>query len=487
MTYENLLTTLIGKEVISSSDVLRQVNPDLHFILESNGISINKSGSWESDNTRFIQFGILNSDYGSPFPSKFIPVAARAFNQEKVLDVVRKFRGIDIDSARRICALLGDVVLVIGYPSLFYTGEIPEERITKAVEFTARMTKLGGQKSGEAIAASTIPYMKTYGAFREIDPNFQRKVYLMSEAIEEDPVLSFNTNDLGISQALRLKKFLKKDINSQADKNNEHLPFSPDDPDLFVGFPTIGGEFHIPDLTDTYPSFWERLTILNMSQYQKGSPVPFSEQIDRLTEVRMNPTIYPFATATWQLMKRLLPELNNTYFTITINRDYADFNRRFDDFTVEALRTIGSLVYAAFFKDTPEHKNTLTENFIYGRNPEEIKFGNFYLGQTVKLKNKKYELTGNARTQDGQLNLYIGFGDLFPYLAYYLSMALVEPKILGFVSSIARLTPQEAIKVRIEDIQRVFQTINDLVANSGIPREATERGQKFIDELTSLD
>lgn len=271
-------------------------------------------------------------------------------------------------------------------------------------DFIAQMTRLGHGKSSEAIATAMNLYTLSGGS-TEVTSHFEKYVSYMTESIEEDPIIPWNTEDLGIFQSFRLWRFHKK-IQAEStakeeveEARKEKKPDLGEVPDIsdyqkaFEKFPTIGAEFHIPQTAETFDNFWQRVAILNMSQYHKESHIPFSKNDQGLIEIRMNPSIYPIATATWNLMRLILPELNKQYFTITINwKDY-NFSKEEHLPIILGLQTLGSIRYASFFNMAPSDYDI-----------EGPPFGTWYIGQTEKIKNGKFSLVGSSNSGQGQLN-----------------------------------------------------------------------------------
>lgn len=398
-------------------------------------------------------------------------MVAKALNQSPVLNVIGQYREIDEGEAGRISFLLGGIVR-----SLANKG-IDAEGIARAVAFTANMIKLSKGGSGEAIAAAIAMYIFSDGPITK-DLIFKGHIYHMGEAITEDPISPWETADLGISQAARLLGFVRKMQNGQGQEKAIIAAMRTYQEALTADLPTIGAEFHIPYADDMNGTFWQRAAILNMSQYQSGSHIPFSRMEEGLIEIRMNPSIYPVSTATWNLMRLLLPELNSSYFTITINRRDRDFSKG-EENMIMFLHALGNLSYAAFFRGVPSVTT-----------PQQVNFGDRYLGQTVRVTNGDFILTGNwgsKRGQEGQLNICSGFGDLFPQMAFYLSMGLVEPVLLkshGLGDKIRKAESlSNALKFKEEDIRNIFETLNRLIVGNRRMSSTVKHGQRIIEEL----
>lgn len=342
--------------------------------------------------------------------------------QPSVTAAIRKYREIDQDQAARIAFLFGGV-------TRYMTSKTPTTenvgKAAEAAEYLARMAMLGGRRSGDAVTSALAMYLISGGEVDE-DRTFTGNVYHMASSIEEDPITPHDTRDLGLSQIARLRAFIGK----YRGERYQPLPDITEYQTAFSEFPTVGAEFHFPlESPSKYPNFWKRLALLNMSQYQRGSYIQLSRNDRGVIEVRMNPSIYPVTIANWNHIRLLLPEINQAFFTATINKSKkADFNWKstHDQTTLSSLRTLGMLSYASLFRDAPSLSTS-----------GEINFGNVYLGQTVKIHGGEYHFTGNwgagQEGQYGQLGIYTGFGDNLPYLAYYLSMALADPNILRFI------------------------------------------------------
>ncbi|MBI2327622.1 hypothetical protein HYU92_04880 [Candidatus Curtissbacteria bacterium] len=93
-------------------------------------------------------------------------------------------------------------------------SKLPEiTRITRKIKehrFAARIGDLAhGARSQEAITNAIGVYLLSGGSFEE-DSYFETYIPPLAEAIEKDEVDLQQTEDLGISQALRLRRFLKK-------------------------------------------------------------------------------------------------------------------------------------------------------------------------------------------------------------------------------------------------------------------------------------
>lgn len=397
-----------------------------YFAMGCSGYFRVKNGGWRFDSDLMLplvkEFEGQRVSFFGPGPTDTffdkiwldIPRLHAAFRQPLVLEAIRKYRQFDENQASRITFLLGGLIRHETFENLSLA------KIVKSVNFAARMTMLGEHRSADAIASAIAMYIISDGSLEE-DKSFARYVYHMAEAVTEDPIKPQETPDLGLSQVIRLRAFIDKIQGTRP----RPMPDIEEDMAIFAGFPTVGAEFHFPsDAPTRYPNFWQRLAILNMSQYQRGSYIQLSRNDRDIIEVRMNPSVYPISIANWNHLRLLLPELNQVFFTVTINRSGKNFHsgNHSDAILLNSLGAIGMLTYAALFENVPHTEQR-----------EEINFGSVYLGQTVKLQEGKYQFTGNwggGQGRTGQFGIYVGFGDNFPHLAYYLSMVLANPDIV---------------------------------------------------------
>lgn len=454
---------------------LRSASTDLGFIMQVNGYNLCPDGTLQLDyntDTLLLQkyskslLTIFRTPYFT-YPADLLQVAG-VLNQKAVLDVVHRYRQIDEGEAGRICFLLGGLARTLKYKN------VNNKEIAAALAFTADMVRLGERRSGEEITAALVMYVLNGGSVEE-NPTFKSNVSRMAEAITEDQIFAQEIADLGMSQAARLLGFVRKMQNGQGEDFNSTLPTYQEV--LTADLPTIGAEFHIPAIKEVNDTFWQRVAMLNMAQYQSGSYIPLLKTEEGLIEIRMNPSIYPVAVATWNLMRLLLPELNRSYFTITISCREVDYNAKADNSLIKLLHALGNLCYTSSFKEVPR-VTTL----------HQVKFGDRYLGQTVRIVDGRFILTGRGGVDSfGQLNICSGYGDLFPNLAFYLSMALTEPAMLerhilghdiGRAQSLGI-----AIKFKEKDIWNIFEALNrSIVAN---PRlyDVVEHGQRIMEEL----
>ncbi|TSC90397.1 MAG: hypothetical protein G01um10145_69 [Microgenomates group bacterium Gr01-1014_5] len=421
---------------ISHRSELSHQRRNLYFIMRNNGWIITKKGRLFFDNG---EINSLNAEFASDRVSFFGPgqrdnylltaaavVKNRLFtalSQPTVVEVMEKFRSVDEDLAAKIAFILGGLVR--------YNYEKTLDILSEGrVKYVAEMAKLGQRHSGLNITIGVAMYILSGGEIVE-NKRFKSDVANMAEAIDQDPTKIATTADLGLSQTLRLKGFIDR-------LTNQPMLNLPDVQPLlkyFTGFPTVGAEFHFsPDDPNLNHTFWQRLALLNMSQYQEGSYIQMSRNDRGVIEVRMNPSVYPVTIANWRRMMFLLPELKRAFFTVTFNRNEknGDFcwNNEEDKNLLTKLQSIGLLCYSSLFEEAPQR----------GKN-EEIPFGTVYLGQTVRAVGRDFIYTGkwirnnnnnsNENGDHGQFAIYAGYGDSFPYMAYYPSMALANPDILS--------------------------------------------------------
>ena len=179
-------------------------------------------------------------------------------------------------------------------------------------------------------------------------------------------------------------------------------------------------------------------------------------------------------------MQKMVPEIAGRYFTLTIGREDRDFSsERGVPPEIELLQSLGSIVYAALVKSVPksEHEG-------------ELKFGDFYVGQVVKLQSGEFNISsgrsGGLHSGNGQLNLYVGFGDTFPYQAYYLSMACADQDLLSVVQKYAGkgIKPNQAVGMKENDITQILTILDYEIMKRPRLRAAAEYGQRVISGLS---
>lgn len=422
---------------------------------------------------------------GDFFKSK--PISAQvfeqAFKQQIVLDTVERYRSIDESLAGRIAYLMGGIVRHLT-PTGTIATQADIERAADAVGFAARMIKHGGRRSGEAVASAIGMYIISKGQFKagpehreEDEQRFQRfeqDIASMAQAVTKDPIqLIRGVKDLGISQVARLRSFVSKG-------QNESLPDISEEMEKLQYFPTVGLEYHFfPEDTPITQSFLQRLALLNISQYQKGSFIQFSREDQGPFELRMNPSLFPVAIANWNLMRQLLPEMENAHFSITFNRPGHNFSweSALDTTLLTTLQAFGWLIFAGDFDSVP------TNLGMSG----SIGFGDIYLGQTIQMADDKYDFSGvwgGGKGKAGQLSLSVGYGDNFPTLARFISMALVEPDLLDQTVDLSQInSPDRAVALPAEITETVLTNFQDRIGKNERLRQAYNAGFDIEDKL----
>lgn len=475
-----------GQRILNVEGLPRS-QQDHRFAMSSNGFFLGEDGKWnffpqatapiasefKGQETAFFGPG-GKSDFFEPDLINSNPILiAEILKDPKITDVVRKYRELDEDQAARIAFILGGTIRYLKdrpFPVNDKAAGIKER-----VEFVAGMTALGERKSGLAIASAMAKYVISGGPIED-NKDFTKAVFLMGEAIKDDPIEPLDTKDLGLSQVARLRNFIS------TVRAGDPQPFASVEEYIadFEGFPTVGAEFHLPmSAADEFPNLWQRLALLNMSQYQLGSYIQLSRNDREVIEVRMNPSIYPVTIANWRHMLGILPELNQTFFTATINRSTNyDFRWRYERSLIKDLRAIGLLTYASIFENTPQ---------TAGR--EEIDFGSVYLGQTVKLNEDGYSFTGNwggGKGEYGQMGIYAGFGNSFPSFMYYLTFALESSDALRSISSelVAVKNLDDALSLESYRRRRVFNVLQDVISRDESLNKAHGSGIKIQDLLS---
>lgn len=470
---------------------------NLQFAMQSNGFT-RENGKWtlEPNVLHHMSTAAMRVSFFGPYAAARIPqnipyffpprypaffsvteaspdLFVDIFNQPSVIETVAKYRKLDPYQAERISYLLGGIIRHLSHE------DVSRDEIDQRVGFAAQMTKMGEQKSGDAIAASLAMYVLEDVSLDE-DREFPGWVYHMADAIREDLVIPQSTADLGLSQTARLRGF----VDRVEGRIPRQLPDISDGQETFDGFPTVGAEFHLDPISALENKLWKRLSILNMSQYQPGSYIQLSRNDRGVLEVRMNPSVYPVTIANWNHMRHLIPELDQAFFTITLNRPSGlqnfDWRNAGDAQLLRRLEALGMLSYAALFDNIPRQVG-----------PEEINFGTSYLGQTVKIDSGEYEYSGvwdGNKGNNGQLGMYVGFGKNLPYLAYYLSMGLARPDMLESIDqgSFSRVTHlRHALKMTPDQRKRVFSTVDSLISRDPRLNRASEAGLQIIDILTT--
>ncbi len=397
---------------------------------------------------------------------------AITFRKPGIAETIEKYRRIDAPLAHRTAYLLGGIIR-----QLTVDG-IHSRDIQDAVEFASRVAKLGEGKSGDAITSAISLYLISGGSTRP-DKDFNGWVYRMSEAIRDDQIIPRDTHELGLSQVARLRGFKDR---LQGDEPSE-MPDLRHELELFDEFPTVGAEFHIPlKDPDRARSFWKRLALLNMSQYQRESHIQMSRTDKGVVEVRMNPSVYPVTIANWEHIKSILPEIQGSFYWITLNRRHAgaDFNwgNADDANQIRKLRDLGLLTYAATHDSTPGMESN-----------GEIDFGEIYLGQTVRVKDGGYDFSGQwngKQGKNGQLSIYAGFGNNLPHLAYYLSMAMVNPEVVSRTPLLGNNRPlTQAVDLASHEKESLFSRIHREIEKDPRLSMATRTGRDIVRTLRS--
>lgn len=493
LTEQSLYSSAIAEyrsdyNYIGVEEGLTQADKERLFALQCNGFfAIRNSGRFIFDpevtrpfaeefaGQRVSFFGPESRDIffaGEKVPTELlVPVLQR----QEVTTAIGKYRKLDEDQAARLAYILGGLVRHLAY----INPNVPAEEVANKAAFVARMTKMGDERSAEAIASAMAMYVISGGP-PVPNNDFTGDVYRMAEAVSDDPIIPYQTEDLGVSQVARLSSFWNRTLSQQQD-----FPDIVEYWKAWENFPTVGAEFHFPlDAPDNFPYFWQRLAILNMSQYQRGCYIQLSRNDRDVIEVRMNPSYYPITVANWQFMRLLLPELNKAFFTVTLNRResqdfyWGGFNKYHP--LLEKLRALGMLVYAGKYETIPRQDKE-----------EEVNFGTIYLGQTVRMQDGVYKFTGDfggwESSASGQMGVYTGWGKNLPDLTYYLSMALERPNILGSLNGddLSKVTTlQDALGVAVSERRAFFRAINRRIASDDRLNTASKSGEKIINLLS---
>lgn len=467
----------LNNRFLDNGEHLSPAEKDFYFAMACNGFFQTADNKWvyleqalqplveEFKGQRVAFFGPNTSDLNFfSGGNKGCFVAVEAFKQEAVAATIAKYREIDDYQAARIIYILGGIAR--------YHSNTQFSNTNKAINFVARMTRMGDNGSADAIASVVARYVISNGSLAE-DPIFTGDIYFMAEAVSEDPIRATETKYLGLSQLARLRAYHHKRRKEAYKPLPDITQYEP----AFEGFPTVGAEFHFsPYKTVQFPRFWQRLAILNMSQYQRGSYIQLSRNDRGVVEIRMNPSVYPVTIANWQHITRHLPELEEAFFTITLNRsgpsnDFYWQNSN-DKTILDNLRYIGMLSYATNFEDVPTAPR------------DEINLGSVYLGQTVRVANGEYNFTGywgGGDGQNGQIGIFAGFGKNFPELAYYLSMGLAKPSILRAIPTITTL--QSALELGKYRRQDIFRAIRYGIATDERLNHASQDGFRVMNLL----
>lgn len=464
-------------------------NDELDFLMKSNGYSRNSSGIWKYEHQSEI-VEKLADEFKGQLVSFAGPVTHHMsfsgggvaaenllypFNQKSVTDIIKKYRETDEDQAERLAFLFGSV---IRHPffTLHQSDETKNPR--EALDFMARMTKLADNKSAEAVASTTAMYIISGGSLDD-DRQFVGHMYHMAEAVSEDPIQILQTEDLGLSQVARLRLFVNKLMNG---KEQEVLPDISEYKEAFSGFPTVGAEFHLSlKAAEEAPYLWQKLALLNMSQYQRDSYIQLSRNDRDVVEIRMNPSIYPITIANWDHMRLLVPEINQAFFTTTLNRKEGqnDFTWDDDRTLLRNLQALGMLSYATCYENIPSREERA-----------EVDFGSVYLGQTIRVNKGIYSFTGqwtNSKGLNGQFGIYAGLGENFHYLSYFPSMALANPNILqnDKKNVLKRATTLErTLEIPLEERVEFLNNLQNNINNDEKLSAAKEAGDEILKMLT---
>lgn len=483
----NAAIAKLGPEAIQAAngEGLSPEQKNVHFAMHCNGFAM-RNGTWEYDNTvrgEFIPLfkGQDTAFFGPNAQSQFYYGSANkadhfheAFKQDQVIKAIEKYRDGDDDEAARIAYILGGII------RHYSSRNISSPYLTIGdVRYVADMTRLGVKGSGDAVASAMAMYVLSNKAYQK-DRKFNGEVYHMAEAIAEDPTDVKITVDMGVSQVDRLHSFLAK---KSRIKNIAHPTEEISDYMKFLDIlPTVGAEFHfLPEAFEQDDNFWQKLAILNMSQYQRGSYIQMSRNDYGVIEVRMNPSVYPVTIANWQHMIEVLPELKQAYFTATVNRKGRDGDFSWEDerdkALLEAVRGIGLVSYVAKFESVEDAQRA------------QIGFGSVYLGQTVRLNEGQYDFTGHWSDNEksfGQFSVYAGYGNNMYDLMYYLSMVMAKPDILSPFDK-ERLcgvqTLEDALSLDHDEVTEILGTIQDSVQNDPELDLVTEASNEIIATL----
>lgn len=387
----------------------------------------------------------------------------RTLGQKSIIETIARIKKKDIDQAARISFLLGGVVR-------HFCGTMSSDDIAQRVKYEADMIALGEPKSYEAIATASAMLLMSDTKIPQ-SSWFPEDVQSMSHAIAIDPIVPRATMDLGLSQATRLQIYFRSRTEEAPEPSNiEQYRDSVKD------LPTVGAEFHLSEHT-LQSGFWERVALLNMSQYQRDSSIQFSRTDRDVIEIRMNPSVAPVAVADYNHMTLLVPEIRNAYFTTTLNKDsdYFSWKDPETNTLLKNIHALGLLGYASFFENVPSSANA------------EIPLGEIYLGQTVKCQDGEYSFTGywnGGQGEKGQIGVYSGHGSTFPFFSYYLSMALANPRVFEKIGDISGIdTMEKAFSVSPDSRKWTFQQISNFVMEDATLRKAHEAGTKIVDVL----
>lgn len=451
------------------------------FGMRGNGYFQNTHGEWRFDETLYKRITADKTGHYISFlgpgnytlsglnrsPKRFV----EGLSQGSFIKTIRRLKDVDEETANNVAFSIGNVIRFsskVSYPV----------NTTEAIEYVSQKINLADISSVEALTDAMVMYTLSGGPLTE-DNEFKAHLYHMSEAVSEDPIQPRTTEDLGLSQVSRIHSFLHTIHNEPA----EPIPNIHNELEIFSNFPTVGAEFHFPLKTaNERPNFWQRLALLNMSQYQKGSYIQLSRNDRDVIEVRMNPSDFPVTIANWHHMRQVLPEINKSFFTITYNNKELKKDFKWENYADESLlrklSALGYLCYADVFETIPQQEKR-----------EEINFGTVYLGQTVRKTEKGFAYTGHWTGNEqsfGQFAIYSGFGENFINLAYYPSMALVKPSIITpeIHEEMRKVySLKNALDLGTEKRRAIFSAINEEIQNDEELSAAHESAYSILHKL----
>lgn len=430
---------------------------DEAFMKKANGYYQNGSGLWSYDGKTNLEYpkDLMRLSLGT-LPHRDEELAA--LTGEKILRSATRFRGIDEDLAIRFCQRIGYAL------RCFQPGE--SESVASAMSQLANMAT---PSSMEAVLASGIQYFSQTRDF-ELSDEFKGNVFGMADAIDQDWTSYTKTADIGLSQVRRARAFLGYGNNYQSQDQvlgNSYLD----------AWPTIGAEFHLSPEGPFNETFWQRVALWNMTQYQDNSSIPFSALYQGSVEIRMNPSIYPLAIVNWTLLNDILPEVSKSTYFMTLCPSEGNFRSK-DKSTTTALRELTNLARLCYLLE-------------YETSPEQgpggdVDFGDTHISQTVQLINGSLQLVGNFN-EYGQLAFYTGIRDNFPTLAYYLSMGHIAPELLS--DGINSPDFHDRIKVyqfrqrSKKDIGYLFDRLDHKITHDLSLNSARQRGLEIMGEF----
>ena len=479
---ERIPSSLVKSEEyhLSSSETIEDYQT-FAFGMSSNGYFQNSHGEWRFDETLYKRItkdktGQYISFLGpgnytllglNRSPKSFV----EGLSQGSFTKAIRRLKDLDEETASNVAFSIGNVIR--------FSSKVSHPiNTTEAIEYVSQKANLADLPSVEALTDAMVMYALSGGPLTE-DNMFKAHLYHMSEAVSEDPVQPITTEDLGLSQVSRIHSFLRTIHNEPV----EPIPNINTELEVFSNFPTVGAEFHFPlNTANERPNFWQRLALLNMSQYQKGSYIQLSRNDRDVIEVRMNPSDFPVTIANWNHMRQILPEINKSFFTVTYNNKEPKKDFKWENYSDESLlkklSALGYLCYADVFESIPQQEKR-----------EEINFGTVYLGQTVRKTEKGFDYTGHwtgNEQSNGQFAIYSGFGENFINLAYYPTMALAKPSIITpeiheEMRKVYNL--KNALDLGTERRRAIFSAINEEIQNDKELSAAHKSAYSILDTL----